>query len=78
MLKLNLNKPHQNGLYGLHFLFIYNDVEDESEFQRLLMNGVNVNVTDERGTSALAQAAQRGNTNILVENKNSTRKHFNS
>lgn len=45
----------------VYFWSTCNHSGNEDEFRRLLMNGANINATDENGNSALLLAAQKGN-----------------
>lgn len=63
--------------YFVYFVAVFNDPENESELQRILMNGgATINATDEHtGDSALIVAAERGRIicNICVVSYESMR-----
>lgn len=53
-------RPYTKTEHVFNLNWMFNVLGNEDEFQRLIVNDVNLNATDENGNSALLLAAGRG------------------
>lgn len=65
----SLLNQFQSVLHSILFFLLVLNEENENEVERLLMNGADLNATDENGNSALLLASEKGNFEIKRDKK---------